>query len=69
MRCVLWIEEVSFLVHAMNKNGLIVDTLEQEHTNAPMLKLPTEIVGTWFAQIHHDKARMRSSAARLGCGL
>jgi hypothetical protein len=53
----------------MNKNGLIVDTLEQEHTNAPMLKLPTEIVGTWFAQIHHDKARMRSSAARLGCGL
>jgi hypothetical protein len=45
MRCEFWLEEVSFLVHGLSKNGLVVNTLEQEHTIALVLKLPMEIVG------------------------
>jgi hypothetical protein len=45
MRCQYWFEEVSFLVHGPSKNGLIVNTIEQEHTIAPVLKLPVEIIG------------------------
>jgi hypothetical protein len=39
------VEEVSFLVYLMNENGHIVNTIEQEHTVAPMLKLPRKIDG------------------------
>jgi hypothetical protein len=39
------VEEVSFLVYLMNNNGHVVNTIEQEHTVAPVLKLPIEIVG------------------------
>jgi hypothetical protein len=40
------VEEVLFLVYVMNKNGLVVNTLEQENTVAPVLKRPRKkIIG------------------------
>jgi hypothetical protein len=70
MMCELLIEGVSFLVHAMNKNGLVVDTLERKHTIAPMLKLSMQIVGyvVWHISIV-IRIGMRPYVARLGCGL
>ncbi len=43
----MWLAQIHHdrLVHVMNKNGFIVNTLEREHTIAPMLKLAMEIVG------------------------
>jgi hypothetical protein len=39
------VEEVSFLVYVMNRNGDVVNIIEQEHTAAPVLELPVEIIG------------------------
>jgi hypothetical protein len=36
---------MSFLVPRLNKNGLVVNMIEQEHIVAPVLKLPKKIVG------------------------
>jgi hypothetical protein len=69
VRCEFRFEEVSFLVHVMNKNGLVANSLKQELKTTPVLKLPMEIVGIWFAQICHDRVGMRPWAARLGCGI
>jgi hypothetical protein len=46
MRCEFWFEEVSSLVYVMNENGHVVNTIEREHRNAPVLKLPVEII--WY---------------------
>jgi hypothetical protein len=43
------VEEVSFLAHVMNKNGLVTRTLEQERTITPVLRLSMKIMGMWFA--------------------
>jgi hypothetical protein len=38
------VEEVSFLVYVMNKNGHVVNIIERKHTIAHVLKLPIEII-------------------------
>jgi hypothetical protein len=42
----MWLAQIHHdrLVHVMNKNGFIVNTLEREHTIAPVLKLLVEII-------------------------
>jgi len=50
MRYELWIEEVSFLVHVTNKNGFIVNTLEQEQVFMSVLKL--SIKNFWVCGLH-----------------
>jgi hypothetical protein len=44
------VEEVSFLVYVMNENGHVVNTIEQEHTVAPVLKLPRK--NCWVCGLH-----------------
>jgi hypothetical protein len=39
------VEEVSFLVYVINENGHVVNTIEREHTIAPVIKLLVEIIG------------------------
>jgi hypothetical protein len=45
MRCEFRFQEVSFLVHLTSKNELVTNSLKVELANAPVLKLPVEIIG------------------------
>jgi hypothetical protein len=46
------VEEVSLLVYVMNKNGHVVNTIERQHTIAPVLKLLVEIIGYVACGLH-----------------
>jgi hypothetical protein len=53
MRGELWVDESSFLVHGLSKNGLVINTPEQEHATMLVFKLPTKTIG-YVAQMQHD---------------
>jgi hypothetical protein len=49
---------------------IVLEVLENKNTQMHLcLNYPRKLLGMWFAQIHHDRARMRPSAKRPGCGL